>query len=108
MGALITFFFFERAIFVIDPSKKRASPLNGSTSLYSQLQSKKECVPLDYSLYTRELNFGQIIWDKTVVLLGMSWVTHLRTRWEQRGKNQKLPPPTHPQKEKIRPIMSAS
>ncbi len=63
-----------------------------------------------------ELNFRQTIWDKTLVLLGTSWGTHLGTLWEfqnplktwwqhyghigNKGKKQKIPLPLHTQKEK--------
>jgi len=40
---------------------------------------KIKCAPLDFSLYTRELNFVQTIWNKTQVLLGTSWGTYLGT-----------------------------
>jgi hypothetical protein len=48
------------------------------------------------------MNFGQTIWDKTLVLLGTSWETHLGTIWEQ-GEKTNIPvpaPPPPPQKEK--------
>ncbi len=35
-----------------------------------------------FSLYTWELSFGQTIWDKTQVLLGISWGMHLKTLWK--------------------------
>jgi len=42
------------------------------------------------------MNFGQTIWDKTLVLLGTSWGTHLGTR----EKNNPVPPPPRPPIEK--------
>ncbi len=48
-----------------------------------------------FSSYSRELNFGQTIWDKIEVLLG-TWGTSwehdknlLGTHWEQAGKKEK-------------------
>jgi hypothetical protein len=39
------------------------------------------------------MNFGQTIWDKTQVLLGTSWGTHLETMREQENKtNNPIPP----------------
>ncbi len=35
-----------------------------------------------FSLYTWELSFGQTIWDKTQVLLGISCGMHLKTLWK--------------------------
>jgi len=49
------------------------------------LQNKNKSTLLNYSWYTGELNFGQTIWDKTQVLLGTSWGTHLGTLWELDG-----------------------
>jgi hypothetical protein len=64
-----------------------------------------------FILYIGVLNFGQIIWDKTHVLLGTSWGTHVGTFWElngniwehikNKGKKQKTPP-TPPPKGKNR------
>ncbi len=60
--------------------------------------------------YIWELNFKQTIWDKSEVLLGMSWGTY----WEHIGNKHKTkihspfpPPPPSPQKKKIGPLMSA-
>ncbi len=64
---------------------------NRSTSLNLRLQNKNNYAPLDFT-FSGELNFGQTIWDKTQVLLGASWGTHLGTIWDQ-GK----PPPPRPQ-----------
>jgi hypothetical protein len=51
---------------------------NRTTSLDPHLQNKNQCAPLDFSLYTGELNFVQTIWDKTEKL----W-EHLEERiWE--------------------------
>ncbi len=43
------------------------------------------CFVYVFSLYTLEMNFGQIIWDKTQVLWGTFWGTHLGTREKKRG-----------------------
>jgi hypothetical protein len=74
--------------------------------LYPQLQNRNKCAHLDYSFYTRELNFGQIIWDKTKVLLRTSLVTDLGT-WEPfknlmgtKRKKPKNPSPHSPRKGK--------
>ncbi len=70
---------------------------NRSTSLDPKLHNKKQIYsPIAhlFSLYTSELNFGRTIWEKSEVLLGISW----GTLWEQIGnmeKTQKIPPP-HP------------
>jgi hypothetical protein len=49
------------------------------------------------------VNFGQTIWDKTQVLLGISWGMHLGTLWEHdgntlrtRGKKQNKTNPSSP------------
>jgi hypothetical protein len=52
------------------------------------------------------VNFGQTIWDKTQVLLGISWGMYLETLWEHDGntlrtreKKRKILLPQPPQKE---------
>jgi hypothetical protein len=74
------------------------------------LQNKNKCPPFEFdlfSLYPGQLNFGQTVWDKTQVLLGTSWGTHLRTWWEHaenalgtRERYKKIIPPTPPRKGK--------
>jgi len=52
------------------------------------------CGPPFQFKYIWELNFKQTIWDKSEVLLGMSWGTH----WEYIGNKDKtkFPPPSPP------------
>jgi hypothetical protein len=55
-----------------------------------------------FNLYRWELNFGQIIWDKTKVLLGTFWGTsweHIGNMLQTRKKGKKIlfPPPRPPQ-----------
>ncbi len=72
-----------------------------------------------FGLYTWELNFGQTIWDKYEVLLGVlgvSWGMDLGTPWELENplgtwwehienkaekQNIPLPHPLHPKKKKL-------
>jgi len=59
-----------------------------------------------FNLYKLELNCGKTIWDKTKVLLGTSWGTHLGTFWEldgNKGKTQKCLY-LAPSKNKTRPL----
>jgi hypothetical protein len=102
---LKAFFFPERAIF-IGPSAICFGTLSTPPPMEAPfwthpLQNRNKYAPLDYMLYTKELNFGQTKWDKTLVLLGASWGMHPGT-WEPfgnilgtRGRNQKFPP-SHP------------
>jgi hypothetical protein len=53
--------------------------------LWTQVVKFKQMSTLGFdlfSVYTGQLNFGQIVWDKTQVLLGTSSGTHLGTVWE--------------------------
>ncbi len=51
-----------------------------------------------FSLYTGELRFEQTKWDKTQILLGTSWGTHLGTcehienKWKKKTKNPSTSP----------------
>jgi hypothetical protein len=78
------------------------------------------CGPPFQFKYIWELNFKQTIWDKSEVLLGMSWGTileleehiesTLRTRIKQKFTPLPPPPPPNPpapSKEKIGPLICA-
>jgi len=77
---------------------------------------KQMCSPIAhlFSLCISELNFGQTIWEKSVVLLGISWGTTwgleepfgnlMGTHWEQ-GKNQKNPSSTLPPQQFLVPAL---
>ncbi len=72
---LFLFFFGEGAV-IISPSpffwECWALPNRRIMSLDPKWQNNNTCAPL-FSLYTWELNFGQIIWDKIELVLGTSW-----------------------------------
>jgi hypothetical protein len=69
------------------------------------------CTAPTFSVYIHESwTFSKTIWDKTEVLLGMSWGTNLGTwgtPWTHIGNKGEKKPPFCPNNEKTGPLMTA-
>lgn len=65
-------------------------------------------LPTFFILYSWELNFGQIMWDKTKVRLGMFWGTsweHVGNMLRTRKEGKKFLPPSFPKRKKLDPFL---
>jgi hypothetical protein len=96
LGALTTFLKLFKELCWLAHQQFFWHIVHASTSLEPQLQNRNKCTPLNFT-FSVYIHGSWTIWDRTQVLLGASWGTHLgtlgRTWWESlrtREKTQKI------------------
>ncbi len=85
LNFLFLFFFFGQWAILIGPSPKKQLKIWSLPKKIEDFVGRWSACPLAQLYRMKEDNFGQSIWDKSVVLLGTSWGTH----WELDGNNKK-------------------